>query len=124
MSMTPTAQRTNWNAPKGFIQYDPAERVSPSQAAKEAGLLSPVSMHPIFDSQRMPIPRKRETRRNGKHLGIVGDGYAMSQTSDWLEIVEILTLEAQLAVTTVGSLRNGAQEFMLFEWPQDPAHRR
>ena len=116
--ITPTAARVAWNTPSGFKAFDPEDNISPTQAAEQTGLLSPVSMHPIFDSKGVPIPRKRETRRNGKHLGIVGDGYAMSQTSDWLEIVEILTLEAQLKVSTVGSLRNGAQEFMLFEWPE------
>lgn len=118
MSMTPTQNRTAWNTPKGFISFDPDDNVSPSQAAELAGLTSPVTMHDIFDSTGNAIPRKKETRRNGRHLGIVGDGYALSQTSDWLEIVDILTLEAQLRVTTVGVLRDGAQEFMLFEWPE------
>lgn len=118
MSMTPMRNRTAWNTPKGFISFDPEDNITPTQAAEQAGLTSPVTMHHIYDSQGKAIPKKRETRRNNTHLGIVGDGYALSQTIDWLEIVEILTLEAQLKVTTVGQLRSGAQEFMLFEWPE------
>lgn len=118
MTMTPMRNRTAWNTPKGFISFDPEDNVSPARAVELAGLDTPVTMHDIFDSTGKAIPRKKETRRNGQHLGIVGDGYALSQTSYWLEIVEILVMESQLKVTTVGQLRNGAQEFMLFEWPE------
>ena len=120
--LIPAGRRTPaWQMQGGFISWDASQKVTPQQAAAAAGLDTEVTTHPIYSHDGTPIPKKVETWRDGKHGGIVGkDSYhVISWMEDVLPFTNALTYETPYSVVAAGKMKNGMQELMIMEWPEE-----
>jgi phage/plasmid-like protein (TIGR03299 family) len=115
------ARRPAFETHQSFQQFDLADRVSPTEAMKRTGLDTPVSKTPIYNNLGEKIEGKAETRRDGNHLGIVGEKtyHVIPWKDSLLPYTEALTLETPFSVQAAGKLRGGAQELMIMGWPEE-----
>lgn len=120
--LIPTGTRIPaWQQHGGFVTWEPSDGVTPLEAVQAVGLDTPVTTHPIYDSNLKEIPRKVETRRDGNHMAIVGkDTYHVKTFLDHLlPIVTGISMETPYNVVAAGKYANGAKEIMVLEWPQE-----